>query len=203
MTTSCPSCGRQLLVREEFYGRQVKCPACGKPFAAGTPGQYAESHDSVAGDDLEQPLEPSRRLGPRARARKALLGPAIGLIISAGVGLFVHLLFLAVSLVQLAQKGIPDPPPDPGRRNDESYRLGFQFGYCCSAFGPGVVPPIPAIIVFVGALQMMRLRSYTFSYVTAILAMLPCLGVGCLPGLGFGIWAVITLHRDDVHSAFR
>ena len=132
-----------------------------------------------------------------------MLGPAIGLMVSAAVGLLVHLLLLAVSLVQLAQRGIPEPPPEPGRRDRESYRLGYQFGYCCSSFGPGVVPLIPAIVVFVGALQMMRLRSYTFSYLTAILAMLPCLGVGCLPGLGFGIWAVITLHRDDVHAAFR
>jgi hypothetical protein len=197
----CPSCGRQLLAREEWYGRQVRCPACAALFTVDIPGAELPSEGNEVLGDADEDL-PARPLGRRGRARKAVYGPALGLMISASVGMLVGVLWIAIGSLQAA-KGVPQPPKDQQARNDEAYRAGYYAGYCCSAFGPGLAPLVTGPVVILGAWRMMKLRSYGLAMTTSIVAMLPCMGVGCFPGIGLGIWSLVVLNREPIRSAFR
>jgi len=53
-----------------------------------------------------------------------------------------------------------------------------------------------------GALQMRQLKNWGLSLASAILVLLPCAGCCCLLGLPVGIWAIITLTKPEVKSAF-
>src|SRR5260221_14417428 len=57
------------------------------------------------------------------------------------------------------------------------------------------------IVIIVGAVKMMRLRSHGFATVASVLAMLPC-GPAWLLGLPMGIWSLIVLNRQNVKAAF-
>ncbi len=59
-----------------------------------------------------------------------------------------------------------------------------------------------SVLMLVGALRMLALRSYTLAYVAAILAMLPCVTPCCLFGIFFGIWAIVVLNRPEVKPQF-
>jgi ABC-type proline/glycine betaine transport system permease subunit len=60
-----------------------------------------------------------------------------------------------------------------------------------------------SILVLVGALRMKALRSYEFSMIAALLALLPCVTSCCLIGLPFGIWAIIVLRRLGIKGQFK
>lgn len=60
-----------------------------------------------------------------------------------------------------------------------------------------------SILVLMGALRMKVLRSYEFSLIAALLALLPCVTSCCLIGLPFGIWAIIVLRRPAVKGQFK
>ena len=57
------------------------------------------------------------------------------------------------------------------------------------------------LTMIVGALQMMRLRSYGWAMTASILALLPLGPVGVL-GLCMGIWSLYVLNQPNVRAAF-
>jgi hypothetical protein len=57
------------------------------------------------------------------------------------------------------------------------------------------------MILILGALQMIRLRSYGWAVAASVLAVLP-LSAGFMIGVPMGIWALIVLYRPDVQEAF-
>jgi hypothetical protein len=59
-------------------------------------------------------------------------------------------------------------------------------------------------IVLYGALQMRQLKSFGLAMAAAIIAMIPCAtSCCCILGLPVGIWALVTLNKPEVKSAFR
>jgi hypothetical protein len=58
-----------------------------------------------------------------------------------------------------------------------------------------------AIVVLAGGLKMKSLSGRGSALTAAIVALLPCNAL-CLLGLPVGIWAIMTLNRDDVKAAF-
>ena len=57
---------------------------------------------------------------------------------------------------------------------------------------------VPALLIFIGGLQMLRLRSYAWALAAAILSVVTC----SLIGLPIGVWALIVLAREDVRQTF-
>jgi hypothetical protein len=58
-------------------------------------------------------------------------------------------------------------------------------------------------LTFFGALQMRNLKNYGLSMAAAILVMLPCGSYCCCCiGIPIGIWALVTLNKPEVKSAF-
>jgi len=118
-------------------------------------------------------------------------GPAIGLMITAGVGIALQLVALVLNLLgtglNIAAGG------------DQRAAGMLQGGF-------GIVTAIIGLIVggiiFFGASKMMKLQSYNLAMTAAIIAMIPCISPCCLAGLPLGIWAIVVLVKPEVKAAF-
>jgi predicted Ser/Thr protein kinase/DUF4097 and DUF4098 domain-containing protein YvlB len=73
------------------------------------------------------------------------------------------------------------------------FHLGGLIGFSVVAF-----KIIPAVLILIGGIQMMEIRSYAWAVAAAILAIVAC----SLIGFPVGIWALIVLMRADVRETF-
>src|SRR5690349_13751162 len=64
-----------------------------------------------------------------------------------------------------------------------------------------VINFVTGILIIIGALQMMRLKSYGGAMMASVLALLPC-GPLSLIGIPIGIWSLVVLNREKVKVAF-
>jgi DUF4097 and DUF4098 domain-containing protein YvlB/predicted Ser/Thr protein kinase len=73
------------------------------------------------------------------------------------------------------------------------FHLGGMVGFSIFMF-----KIVPAILIFIGAILMMQIRSYGWAVAAAIVAIISC----SLIGFPVGIWALIVLMRADVRETF-
>jgi hypothetical protein len=57
------------------------------------------------------------------------------------------------------------------------------------------------VVIVIGSLQMLRLKSRRWGMAASIMAILPCSPASLL-GLVFGIWSLVVLNRPEVIAAF-
>ncbi len=127
-----------------------------------------------------------------AAAKSKLMGPAIGLIVAAGVNLLII-------GGRLALGGLEAPPPPPDA--DPSFVAGYQIG-AKGVIGIILLGVVTNLVTLLGSIMMLQAKMRGLAVTGAILAMLPCLSC-CWPlGLGMGIWALVVLNRPEVRSAF-
>jgi len=133
----------------------------------------------------------------REAALQAVKGPAIALIIVAGLGVayygFSGLFTLFTGGMMFHQELPPDIPPQV-RAFVENMR------------GPmaGVISLVVAAVngfVLFGAIKLLRLQNFGLVMAAVIVAMLPC-QCCCLLGLPFGIWALVIMNKPEVKSHF-
>jgi hypothetical protein len=62
---------------------------------------------------------------------------------------------------------------------------------------------VMSTIVLIGAIQMLRMRTFGVAVAGAIVAMLNLASYCCLLGLPFGIWALVVLFRPEVRGNFE
>ena len=130
--------------------------------------------------------------GNRAAAMDQLKGPAIGLMVTAGLGGLWQILML---LLNLTGAGIGAMARGTqGMPSMLSGGIGAVFN---------VIGLVMAVVVFMGASKMKNAESFGFSMAAAISAMIPCVSPCCLLGLPLGIWALIVLLKPEVKSAFQ
>jgi predicted Zn finger-like uncharacterized protein len=209
---NCPQCQRQLRVPEEMLGRLVKCPTCSTTFTVGAGSEALPPElprEAGAAPAASPPLPPeyyadASRPQPqpepgsyypdtRSQAASAVLPPGICLIITGILGAAVAVLSIVVAV------GNPD-------MIKESYaRLGMQVD----------TPPLGLVLVMhgtfllislltvVGAIQMIRRRTFGLAMAGAIVAMININSLCCCLGLPFGIWALVVLVRPDVRELFQ
>ena len=135
--------------------------------------------------------------GPnRDDALNKVKGPAICLIISAGVGIAWQLFNVAMNLLgtgigaaSLAGSG----GAEEGVQALMSGVLGVVFG---------VIGIIVGGVVIFGATKMMKLENHALAMTAAVIAMVPCISPCCILGLPFGIWALTVLNDANVKAAF-
>ncbi|HOB54366.1 MAG TPA: hypothetical protein PK176_12480 [Acidobacteriota bacterium] len=130
--------------------------------------------------------------------RQRLIGPAVGMIVAAGLDAGFDIFMVLSNLLV--------------RPTFDRFLPGLEH-VPHSSFTPwdplslGLVLPVislvfDAVICF-GALQMQRARSYAWAMGAAMLSLIPCLGSPCLVlGIPFGIWAMITLMQPDIRRLF-
>jgi hypothetical protein len=136
---------------------------------------------------------------PRAqiRAQQLIAGPAIALMVTAGLGIAVGLLGLVQILSGMG--GTPDLPGlDP-----EVVRILRMFTHGPIAIISNGVGIAVSVFILLGALRMQQLKSHGLAMAAAIVAMIPCFSPCCVLGLPFGIWALIVLSKPEVKSQFH
>jgi len=134
----------------------------------------------------------------REAAARAVKGPAIALIITAGLGIAYYLFSGLLTLISggpMFHRGLP-PGLSPQLK---AFFEGMQ-GPLAGA-GSLVIAAINGFVLF-GAIKMLRLQNRGVAMAAAIVAMVPC-QCCCLLGLPFGIWALIVLSKPEVKSAFH
>lgn len=132
--------------------------------------------------------------GGASAAASRVAGPAIGLMITAGVGIALQALGILVSIL-----GINFSPFSMmGESQEGIFKIVESFRVLIGFVSLGI-----GVVVLIGALRMKALRGYALAMTATILAMVPCLSPCCLLGLPIGIWSLVVLLSADVKSAFR
>jgi hypothetical protein len=135
--------------------------------------------------------------GGREAALQAVKGPAIALMVTAGLGAayygFSGLFTLFTGGMPFHQEMPANIPPQM-----QAFVEGMR--------GPlaGVINLAIAVLngfVLFGAIKLLRLQNHTLATVASVAAMLPC-QCCCLFGLPFGIWALVVLNKPEVKSQF-
>jgi hypothetical protein len=214
-----------LNVPDEYLDKPVQCPACGLIFmlpAAGSPGQQPTAPppvvtraDDEAGREGRPPSpwrraddggEPADRgshhpweLEEEAeRARGLLTPPAICLLLTGILGFLVDL--MVIIAVAMAPQILA---PGPGMPD------WFQQQLRKNPVGPReiMILYIPFalinIVIIQAAIQMLRRRTWSLAVTGSVLAMINLGSYCCILGIPFGIYALRTLLRPEVRSAFE
>ena len=184
------------------------------------PRKYDDDEDDRFEDDEDYEEEederdepPPLKAGQLRRAKARVQGPAILLIVYAGLGLLVFgynvITGLRDPLAAFKKQRVQtenDPKLAPEDRralkgiNDDIENAVkpfvplFQLAIVLS----GVFP----LVVIAGAVSMLRFFSKGLASAGAVAAFLPCTGCCCLLGLGGGIWSFSAMADRDVKAAF-
>jgi len=144
------------------------------------------------------PVGPPAAPSPAERVKL----PAIFLIVTAAIGMLWQLVDILFIIL-------------PSEEGDlASAVLSHEVGGMVSSDmikimsgGIGIASSVIAlavgVVVLLGAVRMMALRSYGLALAGAILAMIPCISPCCVLGLPFGIWALVVLMNTEVKAAFH
>ena len=128
-------------------------------------------------------------------AKDRLRSPALGLILVGVVNIVSGLLVILGTIVNLAKGPMRQVPDDPARL------LGQQTWIVTSTLGAVITIIVSPLIIY-GAMQMLGARKYSMAKLAAILSLIPCTSLCCVLGIPAGIWALVTLNKPDVKTAF-
>lgn len=130
-------------------------------------------------------------------AAQQVQGPAMGLMIVAGIGIVLGLFSLVMNVAGVGMGALGDV----GGGGPADQYMQYMSG------GIGIVFNILSLAIsgFIlwAAMQMRQLRNWTMSAAASVVAMIPCIGPCCLIGIPVGIWALIVLMKPEVKSAFH
>jgi tRNA A-37 threonylcarbamoyl transferase component Bud32 len=136
-----------------------------------------------------QPSRPVTRGGDIRSVRQRVWIPAVGLLVAGIINCLAIVGALVKTVIWLIQEGFA--------------ARGSIFGFMPGAMELLVVGVMVAhaIVVTLGAWNLMQLRSRRLAIAGSILAMLPFFP-GAVVGLPMGIWALVTLRKREVKAAF-
>jgi hypothetical protein len=129
-------------------------------------------------------------------ALQMVQGPAIGLMVTAGLGLVMCALGIVMNLAGVtmgAMGGQQQSQDVPAWVNMMSGGLGIV---------SSLLGIIMSVVILLGALKMKKLENYTFAIIATVIAMVPCISPCCFVGLPIGIWALVVLNKPEVKGAF-
>ena len=137
-----------------------------------------------------------------AHARQEVNGPAIGLMVTAVLGMVyggLGILGNAMGVTfnnfnRMNQFNFPGQNEDVTRIFQMSSGvLGIFFSVLKIALG---------IFVLYGALKMKDLQKHGLCVAVSIIALVPCISPCCCVGIPIGIWALIVLNKPEVRGYF-
>ena len=138
--------------------------------------------------------EDGPRMGRREIAAQKVMLPAIFMMVFGVLGLGFTIFR---TVVYLAMGPQPNPFANPNAPNAADMQKMTEIGETIGPF----INLAWSIIVFMGGLQMKRLRSRGFVIFSCIFAMLPCNLVCCL-GMWFAIWSLVVVCNEQVKRGF-
>ncbi len=131
----------------------------------------------------------------RAGAIQKINGPAIGLMVTGGLGIVSNLFSVVIHLVRTV------PPPTPAGLPPEFTRW-FELMNGPVGLALALITMIIGVFVLFGGYKMQRLQGRVLAMVTAIVAIVPCFSPCCVLGIPMGIWALVVLAKPEVRSQF-
>jgi hypothetical protein len=173
-----------------FAGSGSAPPAGGSPFDSQTgenPYQSPKQSWQTAAQYSPENIE---------YAKTRVSGPAIGLIVTAALGLLTHVGSLIFAIAAPAMVG--NNPNAQQMPNFMQPQFGIGISLAQNAIGIGL-----AILVLMGGIKMNKLESYSLAMAASIIAVIPCFSPCCLLGIPIGIWALVALNDPNVKSAFK
>lgn len=213
----CRQCGRTLRVPEDMLGRPVKCPVCGLTFSvpagASEPSAVSPAYEAAqtqipshlpSQEDYGPPqdeLGEAQPLRNHDRAGALLTPPAIFLLL---VGILGFLANVIEAVYVATRRRFPEPPPaHPPHDPVEQLQWMAQSGTGPMLIVIAAIFAAVSMLVIVGAVQMLRRRTYALAVAGSVLAMVNFNGLCCVPGLPAGIWALVALSTPEARSAFH
>ncbi len=133
---------------------------------------------------------------PTAEAR--LQGPAIGLLITGGLGAVFWIARTVLSAVMMTFIGVAGMS-DPQMKSDPN-AVAVMTGIGLAGIAISLVPVAMNLAICFGAWKMMRVQSPVWSMTAAVLALIPCQPPCCLLTIPFGIWAIVTMQEPLVRD---
>lgn len=124
-------------------------------------------------------------------AKGKTFGPGIGLMVTGGMAL-AYTVFNIYLILTMGVENLGNVPTDPTERQ------AFMVG----AYGANIMMLVSSVLIVIGGIQLMTLKTYMFALITTILAMLPCTCFCFVFTLPFGIWGIIVLQDPIVKAAF-
>lgn len=198
MQITCPQCSK-LLEAPYPLPNLAKCPFCGGVF---TPSLAAESPPPLPMQTLSPyhppgvPTVPAMPTAPASAAADRLSGPAIALLVTGVLWTGFATLNWVGSFNQNQQA-----PPLPMFQQNPELKRNFEAGIKMAPVIGWVFIVMGALIIL-GAIQMMRRRSYAMALTGTIVAMIPC-SPCCFLALPFGIWSLVVLLNSEVRKVFE
>ena len=150
------------------------------------PGSNPYDSPQNAGGGADPPVDPN--------AVQRVAGPAIGLMVIAGLAIALWILMILFNLLGV---GLGAAGAAGGDEQAPGQMLSGTLGLITGILGLGIYG-----FVFYGASRMKNLQNYGMAMAASIVAMLPC-SYCCLAGLPIGIWALIVITKPEIKSAFR
>jgi predicted Zn finger-like uncharacterized protein len=216
----CPSCNATLRVPDTLLGKNVKCPKCQTTFTAATdapeepeegivhepapaarrrpappPEEYEEEAPPEEYEEEDRPRRRRKRGRRTAAAESAVAGPAISLMVLAGLDYALLIVGVLLRLLGVGILAAGNAGARGGAGNAEA--IGNMVGGIIGS----ILGFIFATLILLGALKMKKLENYGLAMTASILALLPC-GNCCLIGLPLGIWAIVVLNKPEVKESF-
>ena len=125
------------------------------------------------------------------QAADAVKGPAIGLMVTAGIGALGQVVSLLLNVLGVGMGAVGGG--DERMVNLFSGGIGIVLN---------IVGMLVAGFIIYAAMQMQKLQNYGLVMAATIAAMIPCISPCCLLGLPIGIWALVVLMKPEVKAAF-
>ncbi len=143
-------------------------------------------------------------MGPTGgNVREMVNVPSILLMVVGGLGVLsaIYGLVSTPNMEQIEQAFATNPQLEQFRGTIETLAGGLGRAF-------NLVPLLLSGLVIFGGLKMRQLESRGLAMASAIAALIPCFGpgcvCGCLPlGIGAGIYALVVLNKPEVKAAFR
>jgi serine/threonine protein kinase len=139
------------------------------------------------------PISPEADARPQGVSMALIVIPAVGLMVAA-VFKLLYAYYKVFVLADLSTGWVNEMLKGFGIGT-----MGFMGPIKAAAFISLILfTVVPALLMFYGANQMLRLRSYAWAVAAGILGILACSFIG----LVMGIWALVMLARQDVRAMF-
>lgn len=134
-------------------------------------------------------------------AQQKVSGPAIGLIVTAIIGIIFQTIMLLVNVFSIGMLSkFQEMQPSQGPEGVEMFIRLFTGVFAVVGF---IFAIIVTVLMIFGGIRMKNLQSWGLALTASILAMIPCLSPCCLIGLPIGIWALVVLMKPEVKAAFK
>jgi hypothetical protein len=211
----CPSCNFQLRLPPDLYGREVECPQCHTRFTAPVPraAPAGEVPPTVRPYDAGRP--PAVDFAEPAYGRPAggaLTAPAVALLVVSLLSVTCDVLGLLWGQMAQANPQIyeqqmqkeMDKNRDLTPQDREHLKTMLALDNVVRFIHLDCGGSLAAnLITLLGAVQMLRRRTYGLAVLGCVLALNPANLPCCLIQVPFGIWGLIALMGESGRRAFR